>query len=43
MVDKIMEDFKNADIPMTEETIKQKIRSVEVRINNKSKVNKYVD
>lgn len=36
MIDKILSDFKRANIHMTEEIIKQKIKTVEIRIKNKS-------
>jgi hypothetical protein len=36
MVDKILEDFRRADIPMTEEIIMQKIKVVEARIKHKA-------
>lgn len=36
MIDKILYDFKASDIYMSEETIKQKIKTVETRIRNKA-------
>ena len=36
MIDKILSDFRRANIHMTEEIIKQKIKTVEIRIKNKS-------
>jgi hypothetical protein len=41
MVDSILEDFRKANIPMTEETIMQKIKMVEARIKNKAGVKKH--
>ena len=35
MIDKILSDFRKANIHMTEESIRQKIKTVETRIKNK--------
>lgn len=40
MVEKILSDFAKAKIPITEDTILNKLQSVEIRIKNKSRVNK---
>lgn len=40
MVEKILNDFKNAKIQMTADTIYQKLKSVEIRIRNRTRMNK---
>ncbi len=39
MIEKIMADFKSANINISEEEIKQKIRAIEGRIRNKMRLN----
>jgi hypothetical protein len=43
MIDNILADFRKMSIPMTEATIRQKIKSVEARIKSESQLSKDVD
>jgi hypothetical protein len=43
MIDKILSDFREKQIPMTEETIRKKINSVETRIRSKSQLGEDID
>jgi hypothetical protein len=40
MIDKILSDFKKANIPTNEDVVRQKIKSIETRIHNKSRMKK---
>jgi hypothetical protein len=42
MIDKILFDFQQANIPVSENEVREKIKSIETRIKNKSEMDKHV-
>ncbi|MDR2794973.1 MAG: DUF1476 domain-containing protein [Holosporaceae bacterium] len=42
MIDKILSDFQNANILISENEVREKIKSIETRIKNKAEINKNV-
>jgi hypothetical protein len=43
MIDKILSDFEAANISISENELREKIKSIEIRIKNKSEMDEHVD